>query len=140
MRLKPSAPSPDGETAAAATDRAAAVTAATADAGASSRAPLWCRGTTSAWPPVQGKMSRNATVTSSACTIRAGARPATMAQKMQSSAIRPAPQPLHVAEHEIPPIQAVGTPVADHVALDGRIVVRPGREQMRPSAAVDAGD
>src|SRR5947207_13313914 len=40
---------------------------------------------TSAWPRVAGLMSMNATVRSSESTIVAGASPATIEQKMQSS-------------------------------------------------------
>src|SRR5688500_20213099 len=66
--------------------RAAIVVRSRSSSETSVRSPEWVRGITRAWPGVNGLMSMNETVCSSESTIWAGASPATIAQKMQSSA------------------------------------------------------
>src|SRR4051795_9828151 len=64
---------------------ASCMTASRSSSGMLRRSSEWARGITSRWPRVAGEMSMNATVRSSSATIVAGASPAAMAQKMQSS-------------------------------------------------------
>src|SRR6188508_2797637 len=45
---------------------------------------MWMRGTSSVWPANTGRMSRNATWSSSECTISASASPVAIRQKRQS--------------------------------------------------------
>src|SRR3954468_7446980 len=67
--------------------RAAIVVRSRSSSEISIRSAEWVRGITRAWPGVNGLMSMNESVCSSESTIWAGASPATIAQKMQSSVI-----------------------------------------------------
>src|SRR5687768_4010930 len=108
------------------------ITAAASSGSASSSESQCAFGITRACPRVSGNRSMNASVRSSSCTMRAGASPLTMAQKMQ----------LLIGvlwEHEVPAVVAVFAAVDDEVARLPAEVVGLG-EQVAAATAVDAVD
>src|SRR5687768_1631053 len=96
--------------AACATSCAVRMTAAASSGSASSSESQCALGITSACPRVSGNRSMNASVRSSSCTMRAGASPDAMAQKMQLLLIEV------LRDDQVPPVVAVLAPVDDEVA------------------------
>src|SRR4051794_3379044 len=139
MRLTPSAPRRSRTLSA---RRWAALTVVASTSGSAVHRSSMCSlGMTSACPQVAGLMSMKASVCSSSSTLMAGTSPATILQKMQSSAMRPEATDRRRSRRHLPRTGERLLPRGDFAGEPRRLELGEDGLQPRPGIAAErAGD